>query len=226
MRSFQVCTCGAAAAVQRSIRRRKPTGTEVLLKVLAAGVCHSDLHLSDGYFDLGGGKRMSLRRPRHEAAGDARPRERRRGRRGRARTRKGVKVGDARAGASLDRLRRLRGLPARRRKPLPRHEEPRRVLQRRLLRPTDAAASALSDRHRRPAAGARRAARLLGRHHLRRAEEGRPDADDRADRDHRRRRPRPDVHRAPQGDGRQERHRRRHRSGQARSGQKGRRRRR
>ena len=43
-----------------NIRRRKPAGTEVLLKVLAAGVCHSDLHLSDGYFDLGGGKRMSL----------------------------------------------------------------------------------------------------------------------------------------------------------------------
>ncbi len=32
----------------------------MLLKVLAAGVCHSDLHLADGYFDLGGGKRMSL----------------------------------------------------------------------------------------------------------------------------------------------------------------------
>jgi D-arabinose 1-dehydrogenase-like Zn-dependent alcohol dehydrogenase len=31
-----------------------------LLKVLAAGVCHSDLHLADGYFDLGGGKRLSL----------------------------------------------------------------------------------------------------------------------------------------------------------------------
>jgi D-arabinose 1-dehydrogenase-like Zn-dependent alcohol dehydrogenase len=32
----------------------------VLLKVLAAGVCHSDLHLSDGYFDLGGGKKLSI----------------------------------------------------------------------------------------------------------------------------------------------------------------------
>jgi D-arabinose 1-dehydrogenase-like Zn-dependent alcohol dehydrogenase len=38
----------------------QPAGTEVLLKVLAAGVCHSDLHLADGYFDLGGGKRLSL----------------------------------------------------------------------------------------------------------------------------------------------------------------------
>ncbi len=28
--------------------------------MLAAGVCHSDLHLADGWFDLGGGKRMSL----------------------------------------------------------------------------------------------------------------------------------------------------------------------
>ena len=31
----------------------------MLLKVLAAGVCHTDLHLSDGYYDLGGGKRLS-----------------------------------------------------------------------------------------------------------------------------------------------------------------------
>jgi D-arabinose 1-dehydrogenase-like Zn-dependent alcohol dehydrogenase len=38
----------------------QPAGTEILLKVLAAGVCHSDLHLADGYFDLGGGKRLSL----------------------------------------------------------------------------------------------------------------------------------------------------------------------
>jgi D-arabinose 1-dehydrogenase-like Zn-dependent alcohol dehydrogenase len=38
----------------------KPAGTEVLLKVLAAGVCHSDLHIWDGYYDIGGGKRLSL----------------------------------------------------------------------------------------------------------------------------------------------------------------------
>ena len=47
-------------AARRCSQRRKPTGTEVLLKVLAAGVCHSDLHLSDGYFDLGGGKKLSI----------------------------------------------------------------------------------------------------------------------------------------------------------------------
>ena len=30
-----------------------PTGTQVLLRVRACGVCHSDIHLSEGYFDLG-----------------------------------------------------------------------------------------------------------------------------------------------------------------------------
>lgn len=38
----------------------QPQGTEVLLKTLAAGVCHSDLHLHDGYYELGGGKRFVL----------------------------------------------------------------------------------------------------------------------------------------------------------------------
>ena len=59
MRSFQVCTCGEPLQCNE-YPTPTPTGTQVLLKVLAAGVCHSDLHLSDGYFDLGGGKRMSL----------------------------------------------------------------------------------------------------------------------------------------------------------------------
>jgi len=38
-----------------------PTGTQVLIEVTHCGVCHSDLHLWDGYYDLGGGKRMSLK---------------------------------------------------------------------------------------------------------------------------------------------------------------------
>jgi len=37
-----------------------PKGTEVLLKVTGCGVCHSDLHLWDGYFDLGGGKKLPV----------------------------------------------------------------------------------------------------------------------------------------------------------------------
>jgi D-arabinose 1-dehydrogenase-like Zn-dependent alcohol dehydrogenase len=54
-----------------------PAGSEVLLRVAASGVCHSDLHIADGFFDLGGGKRAELARsvalPRtlgHEIAGE------------------------------------------------------------------------------------------------------------------------------------------------------------
>jgi len=59
MRMFQVCVCGQPLQCNEQ-PTPQPKGTEVLLKVLAAGVCHSDLHLADGYFDLGGGKKMSL----------------------------------------------------------------------------------------------------------------------------------------------------------------------
>ena len=45
-------------AVDRPIPQ--PQGTEVLLKVRAAGLCHSDLHLWEGHYDLGGGKKLSL----------------------------------------------------------------------------------------------------------------------------------------------------------------------
>jgi alcohol dehydrogenase, propanol-preferring len=38
----------------------KPEGAEVLLKVTAAGVCHSDLHLSEGGYDLGQGKKLNV----------------------------------------------------------------------------------------------------------------------------------------------------------------------
>lgn len=37
-----------------------PTGTEVLVDVTRCGVCHSDLHIQEGYYDLGGGKKLSL----------------------------------------------------------------------------------------------------------------------------------------------------------------------
>ncbi len=38
----------------------QPRGTEVLVRVKAAGLCHSDLHIWEGYYDLGGGKKLSL----------------------------------------------------------------------------------------------------------------------------------------------------------------------
>jgi D-arabinose 1-dehydrogenase-like Zn-dependent alcohol dehydrogenase len=38
----------------------RPQGTEVLIKLKYCGVCHSDAHIRDGYFDLGGGKRLPM----------------------------------------------------------------------------------------------------------------------------------------------------------------------
>jgi D-arabinose 1-dehydrogenase-like Zn-dependent alcohol dehydrogenase len=37
-----------------------PQGTEVLIKTGHAGVCHSDVHIHDGYFDLGGGNKLPM----------------------------------------------------------------------------------------------------------------------------------------------------------------------
>ena len=59
MRSFQVCRCGEPMQFAERIDP-KPVGHEVLLKVLAAGVCHSDLHIWEGFYDLGGGKKLLL----------------------------------------------------------------------------------------------------------------------------------------------------------------------
>ena len=46
----------------RKIERKtpRPQGTEVLLKLKYCGICHSDVHIRDGYFDLGGGKRLHM----------------------------------------------------------------------------------------------------------------------------------------------------------------------
>jgi len=38
----------------------EPKGTEVLLKIRAAGVCHSDIHLWEGSYDLGNGRALTL----------------------------------------------------------------------------------------------------------------------------------------------------------------------
>src|SRR4051812_12248637 len=39
----------------------KPQGSEVLVRITRSGVCHSDLHIWEGYFDLGGGKRFYVK---------------------------------------------------------------------------------------------------------------------------------------------------------------------
>jgi propanol-preferring alcohol dehydrogenase len=59
MISFDVCECGAPL-VRMERPTPVPTGREVLLKVLAAGVCHSDIHIWDGYYDMGGGRKIQL----------------------------------------------------------------------------------------------------------------------------------------------------------------------
>jgi D-arabinose 1-dehydrogenase-like Zn-dependent alcohol dehydrogenase len=61
MRSFQVADFNAPLKeVERPTPR--PAGTEVLIKVRAAGVCHSDLHIWEGGYDLGHGRKpLSLR---------------------------------------------------------------------------------------------------------------------------------------------------------------------
>jgi propanol-preferring alcohol dehydrogenase len=95
----------------------EPTGTQVLLRVRAAGVCHSDLHIWEGSYDLGFGRRMSLkdrgiRVPLtlgHETVGEvvaAGPEA------------TGVRPGEVRPRLPLDRMWGLRRLHTRRREPL------------------------------------------------------------------------------------------------------------
>jgi len=38
-----------------------PEGDEVLIKTIACGVCHTDIHIHDGFFDIGNGKKMASR---------------------------------------------------------------------------------------------------------------------------------------------------------------------
>jgi D-arabinose 1-dehydrogenase-like Zn-dependent alcohol dehydrogenase len=40
----------------------EPKGEEILLRTIGCGVCHSDLHMHDGYFNLGNGKQLQVKR--------------------------------------------------------------------------------------------------------------------------------------------------------------------
>jgi propanol-preferring alcohol dehydrogenase len=60
MRSYDVVDYGAPLR-QMEKPTPQPRGSEVLLRMLAAGVCHSDLHIWDGWYDLGGGKKLMAR---------------------------------------------------------------------------------------------------------------------------------------------------------------------
>ena len=60
MKSYDVVDFGAPLKPTEK-PTPKPQGTEVLLKTLAAGVCHSDLHIWEGWYDLGGGKKLTVK---------------------------------------------------------------------------------------------------------------------------------------------------------------------
>ena len=47
--------------LQQAIKAQPvPQGAEVLIQVKYCGICHSDVHIRDGYFDLGGGKKFHM----------------------------------------------------------------------------------------------------------------------------------------------------------------------
>ena len=61
MKSFQVTDFNAPLK-EVEVPTPQPAGTQVLIKVKAAGVCHSDLHICEGGYDLGHGRKpLSLK---------------------------------------------------------------------------------------------------------------------------------------------------------------------
>ena len=60
MRAWAVVENGAPLQ-EIELPTPEPKGTEVLIEVTHCGVCHSDLHIWEGFYDLGGGQKMSLK---------------------------------------------------------------------------------------------------------------------------------------------------------------------
>jgi propanol-preferring alcohol dehydrogenase len=60
MKSYDVVDFGAPLKSTEK-PTPKPQDTEVLLRTLAVGVCHSDLHIWEGWYDLGGGKKLTVK---------------------------------------------------------------------------------------------------------------------------------------------------------------------
>lgn len=57
--SYQVVDFGKPLQLARRAIA-PPQGSEVLVRISACGVCHSDLHMAEGFFDLGEGRRFGL----------------------------------------------------------------------------------------------------------------------------------------------------------------------
>ena len=50
MKAYQVVENGKPLE-EKELDTPEPKGKEILLKTVACGVCHSDVHIHDGYFD-------------------------------------------------------------------------------------------------------------------------------------------------------------------------------
>ncbi len=61
MRSMQLVNFGDPL-IATSNTNPNPIGTEIVIRIYACGVCHSDLHLWDGFFNLGDGKSIDMSR--------------------------------------------------------------------------------------------------------------------------------------------------------------------
>jgi len=59
MKSYRLTEFGKSLKPEER-QAPEPKGTEVLLEVISAGMCHTDLHLCEGGYDLGHGNRLSL----------------------------------------------------------------------------------------------------------------------------------------------------------------------
>ena len=59
MKAYQVVENGKPLE-KKEIQTPVPEGKEVLLKTVSCGVCHSDVHIHDGYFDLGGEMKLPM----------------------------------------------------------------------------------------------------------------------------------------------------------------------
>ena len=145
----QSMTAYATPLCETVVEAPEPRGSEVLVRISRCGVCHSDIHLQDGYFSLGGDKKLDVTAPTqrslpftlgHEIAGVVE----------KAGPDAEVETGQLVRGVSLDRLRR-NARPAGGRGESVRGAAPSRHPGRRRLRhPCAGAASALPDRlHRR-----------------------------------------------------------------------------
>jgi alcohol dehydrogenase len=56
----QSMTATAIPLCETIVEAPEPRGTEVLVRISRCGVCHSDVHLQDGYFALGGDKKLDV----------------------------------------------------------------------------------------------------------------------------------------------------------------------